>query len=164
MFQRILFAIDDTEASEIGLSYTTGLAQEHGASIHVVHINQFIVGGRGNTYLSPREASALVDRAVVQLRSSGIEATGTSRPATAFNLETGIVDIANSWQADLIVLGSRRHRFNRLFGHGVRERVTRLSGLPVLTAPSPLKGISHHRIRRPNGDVQTGQFPSSIAS
>ena len=45
--------------------------------------------------------------------------------------------------ADAIVLGSTRHRrLGRLFSPQVRERTTRLTALPVLTAPSPLKVTS----------------------
>jgi hypothetical protein len=45
--------------------------------------------------------------------------------------------------ADAIVLGSTRNRrLGRLFSPQVRERTTRLTALPVLTAPSPLKVTS----------------------
>ena len=45
--------------------------------------------------------------------------------------------------ADAIVLGSTRsRRLGRLFSPQVRERTTRLTALPVLTAPSPLQVTS----------------------
>jgi hypothetical protein len=51
-----------------------------------------------------------------------------------------VVETAQAWSADTIVLGSHRHRrLQRLRGQGIRERVIQLSALPVLTAPSPLK-------------------------
>jgi Universal stress protein family len=51
-----------------------------------------------------------------------------------------IVAAAYERSADAIVLGSNRNRrLARLFSTRVRERTTRLSSLPVLTAPSPLQ-------------------------
>jgi hypothetical protein len=51
-----------------------------------------------------------------------------------------ISDEARKRNADAIVLGSRRRRrLGRLFSSQIRERTTRLTSLPVLTAPSPLE-------------------------
>ena len=51
--------------------------------------------------------------------------------------------------ADAVVLGSTRNRrLGRLFSAQVRERTTRLTSLPVLTAPSPL------RITSPSGAAE----------
>jgi nucleotide-binding universal stress UspA family protein len=105
-----------------------------------VHVNQYVVGGRGITVLTEKEAAELVDRSVGQLRDLGVDAVGFVRRATAFNLPRVIIDTARATDADALVLGSTRRRgLAALFGHGVRERVTRLSPFPVLTAPGPLK-------------------------
>jgi hypothetical protein len=48
------------------------------------------------------------------------------------------------WLCDAIVLGTRRLRgLDRLSGRGVRERVLRLSPLPVIAAPTPLTNAMH---------------------
>jgi hypothetical protein len=48
-----------------------------------------------------------------------------------------IVDEALLWECQVVVLGSRRlHGIGRLSGRGVRERVLRLSSLPVLVGPA----------------------------
>ena len=48
-------------------------------------------------------------------------------------MEEGLI-----WECQAIVLGSRRlHGIGRLSGRGVRERVLRLSSLPVLVGPAP---------------------------
>lgn len=55
-------------------------------------------------------------------------------------MATRIVEAADACSAAAIVVGSRRRRrLRRLGGHGIRERVTRLSALPVLSAPAPLQ-------------------------
>jgi Universal stress protein family len=60
--------------------------------------------------------------------------------STCFGVADHLVAEAGRWSADVIVLGScRRHGMRRMLSRGVRERVLRLSCLPVLTAPAPLK-------------------------
>jgi nucleotide-binding universal stress UspA family protein len=140
MFGRFLLAIDDTSAGEVGISFATALARQHGASVHVFHANEFILGGRGVTAETHDEANRLVGNAVDQLRAAGVEATGESALTNVFTLAPRIAEAASESRADAILFGSHRHRWlTRFFGKGVRERVTRITPLPVLTAPSPLK-------------------------
>jgi nucleotide-binding universal stress UspA family protein len=140
MFKRFLLAIDETAAGEVGVSFATALAREHGASVHVLHANEFLFGGRGVTVETHDEAAGLIDAAVDQLRAAGVEASGECVLANCFTLAPRIADAAVRAAADAILLGSQRHRrFTRLFGRGIRERVIRITPLPVLTAPSPLK-------------------------
>ncbi len=140
MFQRFLLAIDETTAGELGVSFATALARQHGASVHVFHANEYIFGGRGVTIETHDEALHLVDAAVGQLRAAGVEATGECTLANCFTLAPRIADAAAHCGADAILFGSHRHRrLTGLFSKGIRERVTRITPLPVLTAPSPLK-------------------------
>jgi nucleotide-binding universal stress UspA family protein len=140
MFQRLLLGIDDSTAGEISTSFATAVARQHASSVLVLYVNPYVLGGRGTTVLSSKEAEQLVDRAVDELRANGVEASGTVRRATCFDVAGRIVETAGEWSADAIVVGSHRHRrLRRLFGQGVRERIVKLSALPVLTAPAPLK-------------------------
>lgn len=140
MFERFLLAIDETSAGEVGISFATALAQGHQASVHVFHANEFLIGGRGMTVETRDEANRLVEKAVDQLRAAGVKATGEVALANVFSLAPRIAEAASRAGADAILLGSHRHRIlPRLFGRGVRERVTRMTPLPVLTTPAPLK-------------------------
>jgi|HubBroStandDraft_3_1064219.scaffolds.fasta_scaffold838168_1 nucleotide-binding universal stress UspA family protein len=140
MFHRFLLAIDETTAGELGVSFATALARQNGASVHVFHANEFLLGGRGVTIETRDEAARIVDSAVDQLRGAGIKASGECALANCMTLAPRIADAAARSGADVIVFGSHRHRrLPRLFGRGVRERVTKLTPLPVLTAPSPLR-------------------------
>jgi nucleotide-binding universal stress UspA family protein len=139
MFHRILLAIDGTAAGPVAVSFTIPLAAP-GARVHVVHINQYQVSGRGTTVESVQEAALLVRDAVSELRAAGVRATGLAAAATCFGVADRIVMEGERWSADAIVLGSRRHRgLRRLLRQGVRGRIIRLSELPVLTAPAPLR-------------------------
>jgi nucleotide-binding universal stress UspA family protein len=138
MFHQLLVAIDDSPADPVAVSFAIAKAREHSSSVHVVHVNQYQVGGRGFTVRTETEATALLDRAVDDLRMSGVAATGSIVRGTCFDVATRIVESAQAWSASAIVLGSHSHRRLRR-GRGVREQVAKLSPVPVLSAPAPLK-------------------------
>jgi nucleotide-binding universal stress UspA family protein len=143
MFRQLLVAIDDTDSAPVALSFATALARHGQASVHVVHANRLLVGGRGVTELTAAEATALVDGAVLQLIEAGVDASGSVCRVTSFTIGQVIADAARVRRCDAIVIGSarrtRRARLLHPFGRGTRERITRYSTLPVLTAPAPLR-------------------------
>jgi nucleotide-binding universal stress UspA family protein len=143
MFQHLLLAIDDSPSSPVALALATAVARRERASVHVLHANRLLVGGRGFTELTDAEATALVDDAVLQLLEQGIDASGSVSRASSFTIGQVIADAAQDRRCDAIVIGSarrvRRSRLAHPFGRGTREQITRYSALPVLTAPSPLQ-------------------------
>jgi nucleotide-binding universal stress UspA family protein len=139
MFQNILVGVDNSPSSTVTVSFVAALAGRDRAKVHVLHVNRFLVGGRGFTELSDPDAALIVDTALAELAELGLEATGSVRRATCFNLGTAVADEARARRSDVIVIGSRRRRTPPLFGQGSRERIIRASALPVLTAPSPLR-------------------------
>ncbi|HUC03818.1 MAG TPA: universal stress protein [Acidimicrobiales bacterium] len=139
MFDRLLLAIDDSLGSEMATAFASAFAQRSGASVHVLHVNEYLVAGRGVTLHSNEEVRALLRSALTQLESADVVASGSSCVASYRAVASCIVEEARVRRADAIVLGSHRHRgFDRLFSSRVRERTTRLTSLPVLTAPAPL--------------------------
>jgi nucleotide-binding universal stress UspA family protein len=148
MFHQLLLAIDDSPAGPVSISFATALARDCSASVHVVHVNQYQLGGRGLTVLTDAEATQLVDSAVQELRAAGVAASGSVVRGTCFDVASRIVESADAWSAQTIILGSRgRHRFfpNRR-GRGVRQQVMRGSPIPVVSAPAPLKVSSRARL------------------
>ncbi len=140
MFRRVLLAVDGTKSGDVAVDFASAMARDLGATVRVVHVNERIVGGRGVAYESESEAKEIVDRAVAALRGAGVGADGVHYLANCFTVGERIADAAGDCGADAIVFGSRRRRrWSRLRGAGLRERVTALTGLPVLTAPAPLK-------------------------
>lgn len=139
MFQRLLVAIDDTERSDITLSFATAVAKQSGAVVHLFYVNEFAVGTGGMAIHTNEEAVALLTRAAEQLRAEGIRVTGSARRASYRQVPQHIACAADEFAADAIVLGSRRRRrLVRLFSGRVRERTVRLTSLPVIMAPAPL--------------------------
>jgi nucleotide-binding universal stress UspA family protein len=158
MFHRILLAVDDSPASEVATAFATAFAHSSGASVHVVYINERMVGGQGLTLDTRPEATELVARAVRQLTEGGVRASGSSSVASHRQVPARLADEARARQVDAIVLGSHRPRsLGRLFSPKVRQRVTRLTSLPVLTAPSPLKVTSMQR-----ADALEPQFDQAL--
>ncbi len=142
MFERILLALDDTPAGEVATAFTGALAQRAGigTSVHVLHVNERLVGGRGLTLHTRREATDLVTGAVRQLADAGVRAGGSVCVSSYRAVPERIVAVAAERSAGAIVLGStRRRRWGRLLSAQVRERTTRLTSLPVLVAPAPLQ-------------------------
>jgi len=162
MFNRILLAIDDSKSSEVAISFATALATQHSAVVRVVHVNEYLVGGRGFTVETRGEAISHLEGAVSVLRAAGIPTEGSLYLTSCFGVEARIANAAHDWSADVILLGSRRRRrFARWGGKGMRERVTSLTSLPVLTAPAPLMVASGSPV---GGDdapsVSLADFPS----
>jgi nucleotide-binding universal stress UspA family protein len=148
MANRLLLAIDDSRCAALAIDHASALARRDGASIHVLHVNTRLIGGRGFTVLSPGDAASVVRGGLDQLEELGVEVTGSVSTALSLYVADAIVDVALDRGCSAIVLGSERRRGPaRLFGHGVRERVVRLSPLPVVIAPAPL-----HVSARPGPD------------
>jgi nucleotide-binding universal stress UspA family protein len=143
LFTRILLAVDGTESDEVAASFIAGMASHGGATVRVLHVNEYLVGGRGFARSTPRESQKIVDDVARSLVVTGVPAEGEVRLAYSFDIASRIVDAANDWSADVIVFGSRRRHgaglLRRVRGQGIREQVTDLTSLPTLTAPSPLK-------------------------
>jgi nucleotide-binding universal stress UspA family protein len=143
MFDRLLLALDDSPAGEVATLFATALARRTGAAVHVLHVNERLVGGNGVTLRTRLESTELVSAAVRQLAEAGVRAGGSVCVSSYRGVPQRIVATALDRSADAIVLGSTRNRrLARLFSPQVRERTTRLTALPVLTAPSPLKVTS----------------------
>jgi nucleotide-binding universal stress UspA family protein len=139
MFQRLLVAIDNSEGSDVALSFAVALAKQSGASVHVLHVNEHVVGGNGVTLRTDEEVTRLLTEAVEHLRDEGIRTSGSVRRAPYRHVAQCIAAMAEERSADVIVLGAKRRRqWARLAGRGVRERTIRLTVLPVITAPAPL--------------------------
>lgn len=140
MFDRLLLAIDDSPASEVATAFAAAVATRCSATVHVFHVNEYLVGGRGVSQKSTEDCREFLTEAVLELRVHGITVGGSACCATNREVPNRIAGVAMSQHADAIILGShrRRSRLSGLFTPNVRERTTRLSALPILVAPSPL--------------------------
>jgi nucleotide-binding universal stress UspA family protein len=154
MFTQLLLAIDESASGEVATIFAAAYGRQHAVSVHVLFVNEYLIGGRGLTVLTRAEATELVTTAVQQLREAGVQASGSALVASQREVPSRIAEVAHTRGADAIVLGSNRHgRLHRVLSPKVRERTTRMTALPVLTAPAPLLATARMRLDL-EGEVQ----------
>ena len=143
MWNRVLCAIDQFESGQVALRFAADVASANHASVRLLHVRELSRMARVMPLETPDDAEDLVREAVHSLQSAGVAAEGRSCSVLQDRVAHRIVKEASIWDCHAIVLGSRRlHGMARLSGWGVRERVLRLSSLPVLVAPpAPTNGM-----------------------
>ena len=142
MFKKILVAVDGSAASDLAAQEAVQLAKEQQAQLRVVHVvdevsfnwpdvgdfEEYIAAFRasGRKLLDKAEADARAAGVVVETKLLEVETLG-HRIAELITAE------ADSWPADLIVIGTHGRRgVTRLLLGSVAEGVARIAGKPVL--------------------------------
>ena len=165
MWDRLLLAIDQYESGQTALEFTARLAAATCTEVRVIHVRELSGLTRVPPLESPAEAESLVDQAVFSLRLAGVGAEGRACSLPEDQVARRIVEESLYWVCDAIVLGPRRLRgVSRLSGRGVRDRILRLSPLPVIAAPTPLcNGIhSSSRLRALSQDNRASRNASEV--
>lgn len=131
----ILFATDFSEAAKRAQSYATGLANQFGAKLYVVHSNE-----PPNYALRPenwRDANAESAAAMRELQKSvsrdfaGLESEFSFGEGSAWQ---GVESVLQKHKIDLIVLGTRgRTGIGKLVLGSQAEEILRRAPCPVLT-------------------------------
>ncbi len=132
---RILLAIDDSKFSEAAAETVIEQARPHGTEVRILHVVEsppLLVARELGGYepalenalqFQKQHAEALVAKATELLRAGGLKVT------TALEMgdpKSKILDVAEEWHADLIVLGSHgRKGLNRFLMGGVSDAVAR---------------------------------------
>jgi nucleotide-binding universal stress UspA family protein len=132
---RILLAIDDSKFSEAAAETVIEQARPHGTEVRILHVVESPpllvareLGGYEpaleNALQSQKQhAETLVAKAAELLRARGLNVTAALEMGDA---KSKILDVAEEWHADLIVLGSHgRKGLNRFLMGGVSDAVTR---------------------------------------
>lgn len=148
MYERILVPVDGSETSTLGLREAIELSKDQGAILRLVHVvDELIMSGglggalayEGNLIESLRQggrhilatAAALVEKHGATCESVMLEHFGG--PAADL-----IVEDANRWKADLIVLGTHGRRgIRRVVMGSDAEQIVRSASVPVLLVRSP---------------------------
>ena len=149
MYQRILVPIDGSPTSNRGLDEAIQLARLTGASLRLIHIVDEMTFATGfETY------AAYAGDVIPMMRQAGEEilALGKARVAAAGldKVETQllesfavrvwelVVEQAQDWKADLIVIGTHGRRgMGRLLMGSDAEQILRMSPVPVLLVRAP---------------------------
>jgi nucleotide-binding universal stress UspA family protein len=137
MLGRIVVGVRRCDADRPVLRLATALASQTGSGVHVVHVRERRCTKVGPCYSeSMADASLVVEEAVFELRMAGVGASGKVTSALQGRVAQAILDQAGVCEADAIVVGWHQRRgLRRLMRTGDRERLMRLSRLPVILAP-----------------------------
>ncbi|MFM6975991.1 MAG: universal stress protein [Sphingobacteriaceae bacterium] len=146
--EKILIAIEDSPYSEKALSYGHHLAIQMSAQVALVHVNDLplmpnyvgnMVVGELPT-ISP-ELMTLQEEATQKLFERIIRSWKDEISVHTFsrlgNVRDEILDVAEQWHADLIILGTHgRTGFDHFISGSVAESVARKAHCPVLIIPN----------------------------
>jgi nucleotide-binding universal stress UspA family protein len=142
MYRRILVPLDGSAADTLGLHEALGLAVEHGARLHLLHIvDNPPMRVEMSATTSPEELRAnrhrhgkrLLAEAHRVAAAAGAAADTALREVARTRIADAIVEEASECGCDLIVMGTRRRRgMERLTFGNDTARVARLSPVPVL--------------------------------
>lgn len=149
MYQRILVGVDNSEASRAALAHAVALAAAQRAQLRAVHVAEEIPGGLfdyPSTVIADvrraaeEEGDRVLARAQDAARQAGVDVeTRLLRIVSPYpRIARLLVNEAQDWAADLIVLGTHGRRgLDRLLLGSVAEGVSRLATVPVLLVRQP---------------------------
>jgi nucleotide-binding universal stress UspA family protein len=143
---RILLAIAGGEEVKGALDAATTIARATDAEVLVLHARYLITGLDNWPYVEPEDfARQEVLTIVKRLEKAGIRAR-TYMPLATAGIAREIAAEARTWDADLVVIGSRRlSDLASLLLGGLDHEIVHLSASPVLVAerPAPLVGTKN---------------------
>lgn len=143
MYKRILVPVDGSAASLSGLKEAVGLAKATGARLRILHVVDGLafVAEHGG-FVSDTEVfrksgekmlAKIMPRVQQQVRADSLIVENVSGRAS-----DTIIDVAQEWRADLIVMGTHGRRgVNRLVFGSDAELVIRTAPVPVMLVRSP---------------------------
>lgn len=143
MYQRILVAVDGSTTSDRALQEAARLAQDQRAALHIVHVIDIVPLTWDMEFVDVEEirrslrqaGREILERAQAAARTAGVQAETrlVEIGAPGQRIATRIAEEANSWPADLLVIGTHGRRgLDHLLLGSVAEGVVRIAPLPVL--------------------------------
>ena len=137
MFGTIVVGVDGSGHADHAVQTVARLAAETRDKVVVFH-GVVVHHAKGSPFTTETrdEAQHLVDRYVAQLAEAGVPATGDIHRELEIGIGGALIDVAESHQAGLIVVGTRGRSdlVSMLLGSVAHEAVHK-SPLPVLVVP-----------------------------
>jgi nucleotide-binding universal stress UspA family protein len=150
MYRKILVPIDGSRTSMRGLDEAIGLAKSHGARLRLVNVIEeySVIQGVGMGGMAfdvenlidalRADGKKIVTKAMARIRKAGVKADSVTYESFTNRSSDFIVEEANKWRADLIVMGTHGRRgVSRMVLGSDAEIVVRTSPVPVLLVRSP---------------------------
>ncbi len=130
--KRVLLAVAGGDEVPQAIEAVTTIALAAEATAMVLHVRN-LTAGEGVTWVeSEDDAKAVLDDVVGRLRAAGVTAEAKVAGPSSF-VAQDIAEAARAWDADLIVMGSRRlSELGGLVAGSVNHEVIHLTDRPVL--------------------------------
>lgn len=148
MYQRILVPVDGSPTSERGLQEAIRLALLTHANLRLIHVideMSFMLGIDAYGYatgelldLLRKDGTEILQQASATVRAQGVPVDSVLYENLDKTVQQRIIDEAEIWRADLIVIGTHGRRgVRRLVLGSSAEGVLRTSPVPVLLVRAP---------------------------
>jgi nucleotide-binding universal stress UspA family protein len=148
MYKRILVPIDGSPTAEAGLKEAIRMAQLMQASLRMIHVVDelsFALTVDAYSYhagelldLTRKNGAKLLETAVNTARAAGVEADSVLYENLDRTVHQRVMDEADDWKADLIVLGTHGRRgVRRAVLGSSAETIMRGAAVPVLLVRAP---------------------------
>jgi nucleotide-binding universal stress UspA family protein len=133
--ERILVAVDGSEASARAVEVAARLARVADGDLSVVHVVEGRPNGEGEVEAGG-PAQELVEEVVAKVGPEGTRATGRTRAVAIGRVAQGILSEAADLGASVIVVGSRGlSESSVLLVGSVTHRLLHLTDRPVIVVP-----------------------------
>jgi nucleotide-binding universal stress UspA family protein len=148
MYQRILVPLDGSDTSDLGLTEAIRLAQLTHARLRLIHvIDELYFAFTADAYsyragelldLLRKNGADILEKALATVRAQGIEADTVLYENLDKTVQQRVISEAETWKADLIVIGTHGRRgVRRMVLGSSAEGILRGAHEPVLLVRSP---------------------------
>ena len=140
MNKTIVLAVDAARHVQAAADMARELSRDSGDRVVVLHVHEFAVGrfGRIRVDCADGEGEQLVAGLVNEMRAAGITAEGDIREAEFGHISRRILEVADDYDARIVVLGARGRRdLPHLPLGSVSHRLLHAAHRPVLIVPRP---------------------------
>jgi len=134
MFERVLLAVDGSAHSDRAIPVAAELAKKFGSEVLVLNVRELVLMTRSNPIGkgTPEESLSLAEQVAGRLVKDGINARGKSADAIQSGAAKQILEEAQEFAAELIIMGTRGHsELTGLLLGSVATKVLHHSKCPV---------------------------------
>lgn len=142
MFKTIVVGTDGSTEADSAFALATKLAEQNGARLIVVHVQEFL-GGKGGIYplhIDEDEILTRIRGAVDELNNRGVSAELDVQQIPYGGPAHPIAEVADKADAELIIVGNKgRNPVSEIVLGNVPTRLLHIAHRPVLVVPAKTK-------------------------
>lgn len=129
MFRRILVAVDSSEAAKSAFVFVTEWARSFDAEVWFIQLVEESHERRGGVVTDFKQGG--------RRTANTFSVSGATQRARTRQLVGTIAEAADTFRADLLVVGLDRRRMTQGFSRPLRDQLYEATNIPVVVAPRP---------------------------